>query len=230
MNRYTVPIFICLAGLLLYVCWAKSPFYFKTYRWHQRIQAEIITPAGPVSAAVVQGVRIRYYPNGLFATGTEVESRLTGEALVVDLGAALGPRRYLFALLPNAGIAQSVFHELRGHKMKRGAYLGLIRDQLGKEPTAFDGLRWVGFDDVADPTSVFAVDGANLAASYGEGYALTRLTFQITDVPLTEGRVEEVLGWLRGHKGRLKPTQKRYADELTFEETLYGMDFIKGLK
>ncbi|MCG7495031.1 toxin-activating lysine-acyltransferase [Thalassobius sp. Cn5-15] len=45
---------------------------------------------------------------------------------------------------------------------------------------------------------------SDLAASYGEGYALTRLTLQITDDPLTQGEVEKVLGWLRGYEEWLR--------------------------
>ena len=167
----------------------------ETYSWHQRIQVEISTPNGPVSASVVQGMKIKYYPNGLFATATETDSKLTGEALVVDLGAELGPRRYLFALLPGPGLARNVFFDLREKGMSTGRYLALIADQNGKQPKSFDGLRWVGFADFSDPKSVFAVEPEDLAASYGKGYALTDLTLQITDAPLTSGEVEKVLGW-----------------------------------
>ncbi|MCG7495092.1 toxin-activating lysine-acyltransferase [Thalassobius sp. Cn5-15] len=83
-------------------------------------------------------------------------------------------------------------------------FQGLIEDQIGRAPTEFDGLRWVGFEDYSDPKSVFVVDPADLAASYGEGYALTRLTLQITDDPLTQGEVEKVLGWLRGYEEWLR--------------------------
>jgi len=195
MKRFFQLLIICLPLLLGYGCWTKSPFYGETYSWHQRIQAEVSTPTGLVTAAVVQGMKITYYPNGLFATGTETDPKLTGEALVVDLGAELGPRRYVFALLPGPGLARSVFHDLRVGRMDTGTFLGLIEDQIGKTPTKIDGLRWVGFEDFSDPKSVFAVDPENLAASYGEGYALTRLTLQISDEPLTRGEVEKVLGW-----------------------------------
>ncbi len=167
----------------------------ETYSWHQRIQVEISTPDGPVSASVVQGMRIKYYPNGLFAGATETDSKLTGEALVVDLGAELGPSRYLFALLPGPGLARSVFSDLIEYGTNTGRYLSLIVDQKGKPPKSFDGLRWVGFADFTDPKSVFAVDPKDFAASYGEGYALTSLTLQITDKPLTSGEVEKVLNW-----------------------------------
>jgi hypothetical protein len=107
-------------------------------------------------------------------------------------------------LLPGPGLARSVFRDLRVRRIDMGTFQGLIEDQIGRAPTEFDGLRWVGFEDYSDPKSVFAVDPADLAASYGEGYALTRLTLQMTDDPLTQGEEEKVLGWLRGYEEWLR--------------------------
>lgn len=53
----------------------------------------------------------------------------------------------------------------------------------------------VRFRDIRDPKSVEAVDPANLAASFGEGMKLRRITIQITDDPVTTG-IEKRLGWL----------------------------------
>lgn len=188
-----------IAGLmaltLLYGCFYNSPFRTETYAWHQRIQAEVSTPQGPVQGAVVQAVRFTYYPNGMFAAGTETDSKLTGEALVVDLGEALGPRRYLFALLSTPNAAFGAFDHLFQGRMKKGAKLRLITEQISQAPQPYDSLRWVGFADVNDPKTVFAVDPTNLSTSYGEGYALTSVTFQITDSPSTDGGVEKALSW-----------------------------------
>ncbi len=54
----------------------------------------------------------------------------------------------------------------------------------------------VTFADVNDPTSVKQVDPHDQAASFGEGYSLKSITLEITDEPVTRGRVEKVLGWL----------------------------------
>jgi hypothetical protein len=55
----------------------------------------------------------------------------------------------------------------------------------------------VTFDDVTDPKSVKLVDPANLAGTFGSGFALKSITVEITDETVTEGKVESVLGWLK---------------------------------
>lgn len=58
----------------------------------------------------------------------------------------------------------------------------------------------VTFTDIADPASVKLVDPADLAASFGPGVKLKRITVEITDDPVTNG-IGKRLGWL-GLKGR----------------------------
>ena len=53
----------------------------------------------------------------------------------------------------------------------------------------------VTFGDLADPTSVAEVDPDDLAATFGEGVKLKRITVELTDDPVTTG-IEERLGWL----------------------------------
>jgi hypothetical protein len=54
----------------------------------------------------------------------------------------------------------------------------------------------VTFADIADPLSVQLVDPDDLAATFGTGFALRKVTGQVTDEPMTLGRVEPVLSWL----------------------------------
>ncbi|MEP4423828.1 MAG: hypothetical protein ABJ354_20510, partial [Nitratireductor sp.] len=54
----------------------------------------------------------------------------------------------------------------------------------------------VTFTDIADPTTVRRVDPDDLAATFGPGVALKRITLEITDEKVTEGRVKAVLGWM----------------------------------
>ena len=53
----------------------------------------------------------------------------------------------------------------------------------------------VTFDDIKDPKTVRQVDPFNLAATFGDGYALKSMQLEITDEKVTEGEVERVLGW-----------------------------------
>jgi hypothetical protein len=64
-------------------------------------------------------------------------------------------------------------------------------------PLPEDGLPvLVTFGDISDPTSVARVDPKDLEASFGPGVSLNSMTLEITDGPVTEGRVEAVLAWL----------------------------------
>jgi hypothetical protein len=53
----------------------------------------------------------------------------------------------------------------------------------------------VTFGDVTDPKSVRLVDPADLAASFGAGYALRKITLEITRERVTKGVVEGVLDY-----------------------------------
>ncbi|NMW31962.1 hypothetical protein HKD42_07810, partial [Altererythrobacter sp. RZ02] len=66
----------------------------------------------------------------------------------------------------------------RGHIRNRSAYPMLVT-----------------FGDLSDPTSVAQVDPDDLAASFGTGTTLKRITVQMTDDPVTTG-IEQRLGWL----------------------------------
>lgn len=52
----------------------------------------------------------------------------------------------------------------------------------------------VTFDDIADPTSMRQGAPDDLAASFGQGYALREVTLEITDAPTTTGVVDGCWG------------------------------------
>lgn len=56
------------------------------------------------------------------------------------------------------------------------------------------------FEDISDPTSIRWVDPTDLAASFGEGYALKEVTFGITRDPVTKREVGKVLEWLGSYE------------------------------
>ncbi|MDR4487060.1 MAG: hypothetical protein R3B83_05990 [Nitrospirales bacterium] len=87
----------------------------------------------------------------------------------------------------------------------------------------------VTFTDLTDPTTVKVVDPENLAATFGPGVSLKRLTLEITDEPVTEGKIESVLGWLKtigggmldGRRISTINAENRLANDLT------RVDFIR---
>jgi hypothetical protein len=178
----------------------------RTYDWHQDIRLLIETPRGLVEASAVQSVEIEYYPEWLRINGFALERNLRGEAVVADLGEG----RYLFALLGGAGLAEGVYRDL-------GDWPGIFRRierQVDKPARDIPKRLWpqmVTLEDATDPKSVRMVDPNNLSASFGEGYALRKVTLAVTEAPVTAGVVEGVLGWLAEHgetHANLKGTPK----------------------
>ncbi|MCA9423137.1 MAG: hypothetical protein KC592_19110 [Nitrospira sp.] len=58
----------------------------------------------------------------------------------------------------------------------------------------------VTFSDITDPKTVQQVDPTNQAATFGPGVVLKRITLEITDEPVTEGKIEQILPCLRSGK------------------------------
>ena len=125
---------------------------------------------------------------------------LCDQATVVDLGTG----RYLLALLSGNGeaFACRVFQDrLTDAPTDKARALSKLCDTAPVPLKALPML--VTFGDIADPTSVRQVAPDDLAASFGQGYALREVTLEITDAPVTTGVVEGVLGWLAGLDGGL---------------------------
>jgi len=64
----------------------------------------------------------------------------------------------------------------------------------------------VTFTAITDPKTVQQVDLDNLAGTFGPGVLMKRITLEITDEPVTKGKIERVLGWwcdLRKKQARL---------------------------
>lgn len=188
-------------GLILLVAFLYAKHYFMGYEygWHQKLSVQIQTPAGPVSASSVQAMEALFFPDGLALSGNEVDYDLTGEAVVADLGQG----RYLFVLMGPDYLARRSFGDLRVKSDDLGDFFRKIERQAGKVLRDVPHKYWpqmVTFDDIADPATVREVDPDDLAASFGGGYALQGLSVAITDEPVTEGRVEEVLGWLARYR------------------------------
>tara|TARA_R110002020_G_scaffold6361_8_gene26874 strand:+ start:2085 stop:2747 length:663 start_codon:yes stop_codon:yes gene_type:complete len=211
------PVVLLMAGLLLGGCGNSST-------WHQKLTVTVETPEGGKAASSVVSVTLRDTKGYEWMTLPEARGaryELTGEAVVLELA----PGRYLFALLPGLPFATKVFFPDEP-PVETAPKLAGMRASRELTPTQYPLL--VTFADIEDPASVARVDPDDLAASFGEGYALSAITLAITDEKVTKGRVEAVLGWLGDIKGRIKPTDKKYADELDLEETLYSIDFVRG--
>lgn len=166
-----------------------------------RLTYEVEVPSGEIksgsSVVQIDWENTEKLPLPNTGAGHEV----TGEAVVVDLGQG----KHLFSLLkgvdykgnPNQ-LVQEVFRPLNVSS-PRMELLDFIRYLNETKPkTRLDHFQLpllVTFTDINDPVSLRMVVPDDLAASFGAGYALKSITLEITDEPLTSGRIEGVFGW-----------------------------------
>lgn len=205
----------------------------ERYSWHQKFTVTVETPEGDVSGSSVSAVSWR--KQWFRWDGMAWSYDLTGEAVVVEVT----PGRYLFALLKGAGTTEYMGSVAaasiagREGRVIDGALFDEVRDKRDRAAGVITVPDYqypimVTFDDIADPASVRLVDPVDLGARFGPGVRLKSVELEVTEEAVTEGVVERVLGNLEKITGRLKPTGKKYADELTVEETLYRNDFLMG--
>lgn len=145
--------------------------------------------------------------------GEIIMRRVHGEAVAVDLPGGRTP----FALLRSedetdwvGNVMQYLAPKIAGEKFSEKFDNVLLikgEHELPRHWPPFAGglvlsgyPMLVTFGDLADPTSVALVDPDDLAASFGDGYALKRITVQMTNDPVSTG-IEKRLGWLGQIKG-----------------------------
>jgi hypothetical protein len=203
-----------LVGAILFVGWYifdGSTTLPRTLRCRQTLTVD--TPEGQRSGSSVVETKI-HFPGGLTrAQGYAVIGRGQGEATIVDLGAR-GPLFATFASEKslasggagsfNAACEAPFPREKFPGKFRQGgsandeytAYLDELNRQKPKGDVPFKYLPMlVRFRDPRDPASVERVDPSDLAASFGAGVKLDRMSIEITDAPITKG-IETVLPWL----------------------------------
>ena len=178
-----------LAGALATMALALSGCT-KKWIWHQKVTVTVETPEGVKSASTVLSYVLEdtdgwYVLPEARGAGSGVRS---GEAVVLEVA----PGRYLFALLPGPNPFE-VFFPGKAH-VEVAPQFDTLREARVVPPKLYP--RLVTFGDINDPASVQRIDPADLAASFGPGVRLKSITLEITDAPVSTGKVEAVLGWL----------------------------------
>ncbi|MDH6269855.1 hypothetical protein M2360_005287 [Rhizobium sp. SG_E_25_P2] len=193
----------------------------KHLEWRQKISVMVQTPDGPKAASsVVSALMTNTLGMWVPPEGKGVTYKITGEAAVLELA----PGKYLFALL-NLPSAPSVFLPDAPREEAIAQIPSMIGQTRSLRPDQYPLL--VTFADINDPASVRRVDPQNLAASFGAGYRLEAMTMTITDEPVTEGKVEAVLGWLGEYpEPKLSPATGRTTD-IPFSRKVSHGDFIR---
>ena len=196
---------IGIAALILPACTAADDAA-PDYRY--RLTVEVETPEGLRTGSSVIEVQQTLMRAGGSPANQAVRWRVRGEAVAVDLPGG----KTLFALLrsDNDPDWASRVYVLLAPQENKGFEDALddVLELTGKRtlprmwpPVAFLEERsaypmMVTFGDLADPTSVAEVDPDDLAAAFGEGVKLKRITVELTDDPVTSG-IEARLGWLQ---------------------------------
>jgi hypothetical protein len=202
---WTIGIVAGLYGIFAFIL-------FPTTTINYRLALEAMTPDGPKAGSGV--ISIAYSSDlNLNGGGRKGSIKVTGEAVYLDLGQG----KNLFVTLTDDGSGRPHDHR----KPLSGARNAIW---LPKEIFGFEwdwGNEWylewqawaakatnpirdvplvalpttVTFRDRSDSKSVMLVDPRDIAASFGEGYALTKATLELTNDSPTEG-VGTLLTWL----------------------------------
>ena len=200
-SQIVMLVLVGLVGLVVYSCMPSS------YSWHQKLTLEVETHGGLKRGSSV--VYVTMSTQFVAGFGSKGSSGKRGEAVVMEItpgkptggptgGHTGGPTsgRYLFALLKGqTHLAQKVF-DVTGPGVRFNEWAGTLSRLrgVGDVPEEHYPLL-VTFTDINDPSSVKKVEPWDLESHFGAGVKLKRITLEITDEPVTEGRVETVLGW-----------------------------------
>lgn len=215
MQALIRSIALLLGGALLLTACSEDDDT-PTYRY--RLTVEVDTPEGLRTGSSVIEVETDRAGQNAIPTPGRVTHRLKGEAAAVDLGEP----GVLFALLRSESEvdwANNVMFLLapdppQDSEDRFAARFDAMLDMEGpiELPRYFPDVAHlrdrparpmlVTFGDIDDPTSVERVDHDGLAATFGEGVELRRITVEMTDDPVTTG-IEERLGWLEHTTGTL---------------------------
>ncbi len=222
-RRMSGWVMLCLA---LAVSGCSLTDQTPVYRY--RLTVEVDTPDGVKTGSSVIEVDTEVAGGYSIPTPGRVTNRVRGEAVTVDLGEG----RVLFALLRSeadidwAGrVMYRLSPQYAGENALRDGYRNMLRhrpertvprhfsraDQVN-ERSAYPML--VTFRDIDDPTSVEEVDPDDLAATFGEGVSLKRITVQITDDPVTSG-IGQRLGWLGQYRKKHFDGTSTASEDLT---------------
>ena len=183
---------LCLIFTPLLVGWEFLGF--ASHSWHQKMMVEVEVGDQRYAGSSVVEMSVFGHPEIPMVHGVR-NLELEGEAVVVELPS----NRYLFALLTyNAFLARDVFKDLiieavHAPGERWAEALSRLRETRVIDPKHYPLL--VTFTDLTDPKTVQKVEPDNLEMIFGPGVSLKRITLEITDEPVTEGKIESVLGW-----------------------------------
>ena len=175
--------------------------FWPHYSWHQKMTIEVEKDGQIYTGSSVTSVD--WYKNDAFSAshGPEWVSGVQGEAVVVELPG----NQYLFALLSYSGNTEYTAHlatRILADSKKRvwgGRNFNKVLATKGEKVLTVQGKNYpllVTFENINDPASVKEVHPLALYEAFGQGVKLKSLTLEITDEPVTRGKVQKALEWM----------------------------------
>jgi hypothetical protein len=189
MNRRNVLHFTSLAGAatLLSGCWMFPA------EWYEKLTVTVETPTGDKSGSSVRWQKLA--EDMLLDRAT---SDFAGEAVVVEVA----PRKYLFVLLEENMPQAELIYFPGEPPLKSTHKLNDVKGKVVDVPSDQYPLM-VTFGSLADPKSIKQVLPNDLAAAFGSGYRLKSVKLEIVVGPVTIGKIEELLPWLKSLHGSI---------------------------
>jgi hypothetical protein len=181
-----------------------------------RLTLEVETPEGTKTGSGVIEHAARYNDGVLrgLGAGPGLAVATRGEAVITDLGA----RGLLLCLLTRdlarPGSTDELllpkifpFDKWGGSQEDYSTYLGRLESRKPVANAPLERLPMLArLRDPRDPATAERVDPSNLAATFGAGVRLVRVTAQITDDPLAAPTIENKLPWIRTLRGSIANT------------------------
>jgi hypothetical protein len=179
-------VLLSAAAFPLAGCWRNR------YEFNQKLTVTVSTPAGEKTASAVTQVVVLL--GTILLSGSKAESRMEGEATVLEVL----PGKYLFVLLgeDTQSLARRAWFGYNSALSPDEKYSALVKLRESKvlPPKLYPMM--VTFGDINDPKSVIEVKPNALDKHFGAGIALKSICLEITDEPITEGKVEGPIPWL----------------------------------
>jgi hypothetical protein len=209
MKRWQ-KILLWVVGIIA-LFWGGHAITYPTTTFNYRLTVEAMTPDGPKTGSGV--IQVSYGSQCCVpGFGTRGKTSVTGEAVYLDLGQG----KNLFVTLVRNGTgrkkspgtddnvfssAASLPEKVYNFKWDWGDEFKLAEQvteakRTGPKDVPLIALpATVTFLDLTDPMTVKLIDPQNIAETFGDNYALTKATLELTDAQHTEGIVR-ALSWM----------------------------------
>ena len=207
---------------------------FGTYTYRYRLTVEVDTPQGLQTGSSVWETSAT---EGSGIPNSALRYLARGEAVVLDL-----PGGTLIALLRKEEVGVAYPHNIVTRHLARQPQANIpqkgdwraTRQAISNVKPAFELYPdeyplLVRFRDINNPATVERVDPTDLAAAFGPGVRLRRITVAVTDDEVEAEKMRGRLPWLSSDSNSDKRMKANFApNDWSFAATVRHGDFARG--